>query len=277
MQSVAREDLHVLAVAAPKTNLARTGHVGVAVDPHDGLHGEDLVHRETVPAFRHASRHRRPVRQRARRFHDLARPGSLGPPPGMSSTPWRCARSLPQSPTASTWGAPHHPPGVRHLHLPDLVTPVPQEHHCRDMLRPLPAPHPRVRSTDAAFGLCRAQSDYSLMRSGHTGRAAQWSRRTNPSSSIGGQPRGDVRLLEARGLGDGLPVVPPTPERVDAMLARADGDPDEVLFTLQPRRHRHPPGAWRSTRCSPGAPPRPFRWCSPRCGRWPAPRSTCAA
>lgn len=42
-------------------------------------------------------------------------------------------------------------------------------------------------------------------------------------------------LLEARGLGDGLPVVPPTAGRVDAMLEHAAGDPDEVLFTLQPR------------------------------------------
>jgi hypothetical protein len=42
-------------------------------------------------------------------------------------------------------------------------------------------------------------------------------------------------LLAARGLGDGLPVVPPTPERVAAMLAHAAGDPDAVLFTLQPR------------------------------------------
>jgi hypothetical protein len=48
-------------------------------------------------------------------------------------------------------------------------------------------------------------------------------------------PEAMFDLLDARGLGDGLPVVPPTPERVDAMLAAADGDPDEVLFTLQPR------------------------------------------
>jgi hypothetical protein len=40
----------------------------------------------------------------------------------------------------------------------------------------------------------------------------------------------------ARGWGDGLPLVAPTPERVDAMLATATGDPDEPLAVLQPRR-----------------------------------------
>jgi hypothetical protein len=43
-------------------------------------------------------------------------------------------------------------------------------------------------------------------------------------------------LLAARGWGDGLPVVPPTPARVDAMLAAlGDVDPDEVVATLPPR------------------------------------------
>jgi hypothetical protein len=47
---------------------------------------------------------------------------------------------------------------------------------------------------------------------------------------------GDVAdYLEERGLSDGLPVVAPTPDRVDAMLEHASGNPDEVLFTLQPR------------------------------------------
>src|SRR5689334_21423536 len=44
-----------------------------------------------------------------------------------------------------------------------------------------------------------------------------------------------MAALTARGWGDGLPVVAPTPERVDAMLAAA-GDPDEPLAVLQPRR-----------------------------------------
>ena len=48
-------------------------------------------------------------------------------------------------------------------------------------------------------------------------------------------PEAIYALLDARGLGDGLPLVPPTEARVAAMLEHSDGDPDEVLFTLQPR------------------------------------------
>jgi hypothetical protein len=44
------------------------------------------------------------------------------------------------------------------------------------------------------------------------------------------------RAYAAQGWGDGLPLVTPTPERVDAMLAAASGDPDEPLAVLQPRR-----------------------------------------
>lgn len=43
-------------------------------------------------------------------------------------------------------------------------------------------------------------------------------------------------LFERRGWGDGLPLIPPTPERVDAMLANASiADPDQVVATLPPR------------------------------------------
>ena len=42
--------------------------------------------------------------------------------------------------------------------------------------------------------------------------------------------------FEARGWGDGLPLVPPTEARVSAMLDACDGaDPDEVLAVLPPR------------------------------------------
>ena len=43
-------------------------------------------------------------------------------------------------------------------------------------------------------------------------------------------------VYEARGWGDGLPMVPPTRERVDAMLdALGNVDPDEIVATLPPR------------------------------------------
>ncbi len=45
-----------------------------------------------------------------------------------------------------------------------------------------------------------------------------------------------VELFEERGWGDGLPLVAPTVDRVDAMLAACGGaDPDEVLAVLPPR------------------------------------------
>ncbi len=42
-------------------------------------------------------------------------------------------------------------------------------------------------------------------------------------------------LLAREGWGDGLPVVAPTPPRVEAMLAEGSGDPDEELGVLEPR------------------------------------------
>lgn len=39
-----------------------------------------------------------------------------------------------------------------------------------------------------------------------------------------------------RGWSDGLPLIPPTPERVEAMLAVAERDPREVLGVLSPRQ-----------------------------------------
>lgn len=41
--------------------------------------------------------------------------------------------------------------------------------------------------------------------------------------------------LESLGLSDGFPVVPPTPERMDAFLSRTDMAPDVVLGLLPPR------------------------------------------
>ncbi|WP_432842610.1 hypothetical protein [Dactylosporangium sp. CA-092794] len=48
-------------------------------------------------------------------------------------------------------------------------------------------------------------------------------------------PEGMYKLFEERGWGDGLPLVPPTEQRVEAMLMHAAGDPDEVLAVLHPR------------------------------------------
>ncbi len=48
-------------------------------------------------------------------------------------------------------------------------------------------------------------------------------------------PEALLELYESRGWGDGLPLVPPTPDRVDAMLAHTDGDPEEILGVLPPR------------------------------------------
>ena len=46
-------------------------------------------------------------------------------------------------------------------------------------------------------------------------------------------PRALMQLYDEHGWGDGLPMVPPTPERVDEMLAGAD--PDEIIASLPPR------------------------------------------
>jgi hypothetical protein len=48
-------------------------------------------------------------------------------------------------------------------------------------------------------------------------------------------PEALIAELDRRGWGDGLPVVAPTAERVDAMLACAGGDPDEPIAVLPPR------------------------------------------
>jgi hypothetical protein len=54
-----------------------------------------------------------------------------------------------------------------------------------------------------------------------------------------GSPEEILELFEARGWGDGLPLVPPTEERVAAMLRAGTGSPpapaDELVATLPPR------------------------------------------
>ena len=54
-----------------------------------------------------------------------------------------------------------------------------------------------------------------------------------------GSPEEMFELFESRGWGDGLPVVPPTKDRVEAMLSESDSSgqhpADEVIATLPPR------------------------------------------
>jgi hypothetical protein len=50
-----------------------------------------------------------------------------------------------------------------------------------------------------------------------------------------GDPEAMYALFEEQGWGDGLPLIAPTPERVDAMLESAEGDPDEEFGVLPPR------------------------------------------
>ena len=83
-------------------------------------------------------------------------------------------------------------------------------------------------------------------------------------------------VLEEHGWGDGLPVVPPTEDRVERMLARAVGDPDEELGLLFPRAGVITPASRRSTPSSQAARRRRSRSSSPRAARSPRPSSTCA-
>ena len=51
-------------------------------------------------------------------------------------------------------------------------------------------------------------------------------------------PAALVAAYGARGWGDGLPMIPPTEARVEAMLAADPADPEEVLGLIPPRRGR---------------------------------------
>src|SRR5262245_11681924 len=58
------------------------------------------------------------------------------------------------------------------------------------------------------------------------------------SPRIQAQDDDPVEVLFSRGVTDGLPVVPPTEERVKRMLAGADRDPQEVIGTVGPNYGR---------------------------------------
>jgi hypothetical protein len=52
---------------------------------------------------------------------------------------------------------------------------------------------------------------------------------------VDASPEALLECFAANGWGDGLPLVPPTAERVDAMLAGCPGDRDETVAVLPPR------------------------------------------
>ncbi len=59
---------------------------------------------------------------------------------------------------------------------------------------------------------------------------------TSARHIVDSDPEAFGALALERGWGDGLPVVPPTPERVAAMLATVGWDPEEVIAALPPLR-----------------------------------------
>ena len=74
----------------------------------------------------------------------------------------------------------------------------------------------------------------------------------------GESPEELYALLAERGWGDGLPVVAPTPERVEAMLAGYPGRPDEVLAVLPPRSGAATPRTVAVNAVMAGCPPAVF-------------------
>src|SRR5439155_14124950 len=79
------------------------------------------------------------------------------------------------------------------------------------------------RSSPTLAATCRTVSDCGLMS-------------TDLLDLADDSPEALLSLYESRGWGDGLPMVPPTTERVAAALAAlGDVDPDEVIATLPPR------------------------------------------
>ena len=57
----------------------------------------------------------------------------------------------------------------------------------------------------------------------------------DPHWDVGDSPEAWLALAEAEQIGDGLPIVPPTPDRLRRWLDSTDRDGDEVLGTVPPR------------------------------------------
>ncbi len=59
---------------------------------------------------------------------------------------------------------------------------------------------------------------------------------TSERHQVADDPEAVQRYLEAHGWGDGLPVVPPTPEWVERMVAASGRDPGEVIAEVDPTK-----------------------------------------
>jgi hypothetical protein len=86
-------------------------------------------------------------------------------------------------------------------------------------------------------------------RRGAPRRSARAGDRADPLAHADGRrPRGPVEALHDRGVTDGLPVVPPTAERVVALLEGTSRDPQDLVARCRPTAAGRPSRRWPSTR-----------------------------
>ena len=181
----------------------------------------------------------------------------------------------------------------------------PRHPYTAALIRAVPIPDPRAPSGDVALAgevanpanpptgcYFHPRCPYVVDALPHRGAGAARGRRPLRAVSPRGRADPGRRVAERwmasmsddfetwfdRGVTDGLPVVPPSRERVDAMLA---GTTRAARRARRPGPARtsaaRPSRSWRSTRSWPAAVPNTSRWCS-RSSRRPAIRSsTCTA
>ena len=71
---------------------------------------------------------------------------------------------------------------------------------------------------------------------------------TSETYALAGDTEEFFTLAESRGWGDGLPLVPPTEERVQAMLDSVDEAPETVLASSSRGAAMRRSRRWQSTR-----------------------------
>jgi hypothetical protein len=59
---------------------------------------------------------------------------------------------------------------------------------------------------------------------------------TSETHEIAADPEAFLEHAERQAWGDGLPLIPPTEERVQAMLEHAEGSPETIVATVEPQR-----------------------------------------